>query len=102
MLLFAYIVLFLLQVLSFFYRQILSIGLLVMAVWPLTTPNISNSQFTVGWIASCCFLAIFPLLPPVGRVANYELVYVCDIFIIDSLHEYVHIHKRLVLVHGEN
>lgn len=45
----------------------------------------SNS---IGWFLSSITLAVFPLLPPVGRVANYDYVWVVlgyrELFWVDS------------------
>lgn len=62
-------------VLSFFYRYILSVGLILLATWPLATPLVKTHAVTVGlWIIHCLTLAWFPLLPVVGRDSNYQLV----------------------------
>ena len=62
-------------VLSFFYRYTLSVGLVILATWPLATPLIKTHAVTVGlWIIHCLALAWFPLLPVVGRDSNYSLV----------------------------
>lgn len=62
-------------VLSFFYRYILSVGLILLATWPLATPLVKTHVVTVGlWIIHCLTLAWFPLFPVVGRDSNYQLV----------------------------
>ncbi len=62
-------------VLSFFYRSVLSIILLVIALWPYCT-NLNSKHFKlcVLWSCTCASVAVFPLLPVVGRNANYYLV----------------------------
>ena len=69
-----------LLVFSFFYRYTLSVGLFLLATWPLATPLIKTHSVTVGlWTIHCLMLACFPLLPVVGRDANYNLVTVAGI-----------------------
>ncbi|XP_021913441.1 GPI ethanolamine phosphate transferase 1-like isoform X2 [Zootermopsis nevadensis] len=63
-------------VVSFFYRYFLSIGMLGLAAWPVIFPLDQSVQFPLlaGWVSSCLFLAVFPLLPVVGREPNTQLV----------------------------
>ena len=62
-------------VLSFFMREILSVGLLCLAVWPLTTTLLSNCKPSLAcWMVLTFSLSVFPILPVVGREANYLLV----------------------------
>ena len=62
-------------VLSFFYRYILSVGLILLASWPLATPLFKTHPLSaVLWILHCLMLSCFPLLPVVGRDPNYPLV----------------------------
>ncbi|PVD20655.1 hypothetical protein C0Q70_18813 [Pomacea canaliculata] len=62
-------------VMSFFYRELLSLGLLAMACWIFTTPLVRTAKLTsFGWIGSCVLVSIFPLLPVVGGNVNYNLV----------------------------
>ena len=62
-------------VLSFFMREILSVGLLCLAVWPLTTTLLSNCKPSLAcWMVLSFSLSVFPILPVVGREANYLLV----------------------------
>ncbi|XP_035680273.1 GPI ethanolamine phosphate transferase 1-like [Branchiostoma floridae] len=64
-----------LLVLSFFWRQLLTLGLVAMALWPWLAPNIHCGQMAlVGWTVSSLLLAVFPTLPVVGREPNYSLV----------------------------
>ncbi len=64
-----------LLVLSFFYRSVLSIILLFVAMWPYFTNLVSkHMKICVLWSLLCLSLALFPLLPVVGRNANYYLV----------------------------
>ncbi|XP_077982914.1 GPI ethanolamine phosphate transferase 1-like [Glandiceps talaboti] len=62
-------------VLSFFHRELLSVGLFGIAFFPLLTP-LRHSEKTVvlGWFLSCSVMAIFPMLPVVGRESNINLV----------------------------
>ncbi|KAK3086188.1 hypothetical protein FSP39_014966 [Pinctada imbricata] len=63
---------------GFFHRELLSVGLVCMGLWPLASgiPRLTCSQKTsqYGWCISCILLSIFPLLPVVGRDINYNLV----------------------------
>ncbi|XP_078608485.1 GPI ethanolamine phosphate transferase 1-like [Branchiostoma floridae x Branchiostoma japonicum] len=69
-----------LLVLSFFWRQLLTLGLVAMALWPWLSLNIHCGQMTmVGWTVSSLLLAVFPMLPVVGREANYSLVILAGI-----------------------
>ena len=62
-------------VVSFFHRYILSVGLFLLATWPLATPLVKTHAVTVGlWFIHCLTLALFPVLPVVGRESNYSLV----------------------------
>jgi phosphatidylinositol glycan class N len=65
-----------LKVMSFFHRSFLSIGMLGLAVWPIVFPLAQPVHFPLlaGWVTSCLFLAVFPLLPVVGREPNTQLV----------------------------
>ncbi|XP_062377713.1 GPI ethanolamine phosphate transferase 1 [Sardina pilchardus] len=64
-----------LLVLSFFYRAVLSFGLLVLALWPLVSGLYSKAKTRcVTWVLSCLCLAMFPLMPVVGRESNVHLV----------------------------
>lgn len=64
------------KVVSFFYRYFLSIGMLGLAAWPVIFPLDQSVQYPLlaGWVSSCLFLAVFPLLPVVGRDPNTQLV----------------------------
>lgn len=62
-------------VMSFFRREILSVGLLCLALWPFSTPLYTNCKWTVVcWMVLSFALSVFPVLPVVGREANYFLV----------------------------
>ncbi|NXE49935.1 PIGN transferase, partial [Casuarius casuarius] len=62
-------------VFSFFYRSTLTVGLLVFAGWPVITPLWVQAKTTaLIWILLCVLLAIFPLMPVVGREPNIPLV----------------------------
>ncbi|KAM6089476.1 GPI ethanolamine phosphate transferase 1 isoform 2-T2 [Chlamydotis macqueenii] len=62
-------------VFSFFYRSTLTIGLLVFAVWPVITQLWVQAKTTaLIWALLCVLLAIFPLMPVVGREPNIPLV----------------------------
>ncbi|NXG73964.1 PIGN transferase, partial [Baryphthengus martii] len=62
-------------VFSFFYRSVLTIGLLVFAGWPVITQLWVQAKTTaLTWTLLCVLLAIFPLMPVVGRAPNIPLV----------------------------
>ncbi|XP_051466743.1 GPI ethanolamine phosphate transferase 1 isoform X2 [Apus apus] len=62
-------------VFSFFYRSTLTIGLLVFAGWPVITQLwVQAKTTTLIWTLLCVLLAIFPLMPVVGREPNIPLV----------------------------
>ena len=64
-----------LLVLSFFFREVLSILLLLISLWPYVTElTRKNLKLCVSWTVTCLLLAVFPLLPVIGRSANYFLV----------------------------
>ncbi|KAM5157229.1 GPI ethanolamine phosphate transferase 1 isoform 2-T5 [Mantella aurantiaca] len=65
----------LLLVLSFFYRSVLTVGLIGFACWPLVTKLWGQAKITtVSWVLLCLLLAVFPLMPVVGREPNITLV----------------------------
>ncbi|XP_022440048.1 GPI ethanolamine phosphate transferase 1 isoform X3 [Delphinapterus leucas] len=75
-----YLLLFILGVevlvLSFFYRYMLTAGLIAFAGWPFITPLWTRAKSTsLSWIFFCLLLAVFPLMPVVGRKPNIFLVY---------------------------
>ncbi|NXQ91874.1 PIGN transferase, partial [Nyctibius grandis] len=62
-------------VFSFFYRSTLTIGLLVFAGWPVIIQLWVQAKTTaLIWTLLCMLLAIFPLMPVVGREPNIPLV----------------------------
>uniref|UniRef100_A0A8C2PUV4 GPI ethanolamine phosphate transferase 1 n=1 Tax=Cyprinus carpio TaxID=7962 RepID=A0A8C2PUV4_CYPCA len=72
-----------LLVVSFFYRAMLTLGLVVLGLWPvLSGLYIKAKVRSLSWMLSCLFLAVFPLLPVVGREpdVNYVILFVCICF----------------------
>ncbi len=64
-----------LVVLSFFYRQVWSLILILASIWPYFTDlKKTESVLCALWTLVCISLSIFPLLPVVGRSANYNFV----------------------------
>ncbi|XP_064598792.1 GPI ethanolamine phosphate transferase 1-like [Liolophura sinensis] len=59
---------------SFFQRELLSIGLVTMSLWLVTSPSFKTYTSSLGWLSSCLTLAVFPLLPVVGKDTDYSLV----------------------------
>ncbi|XP_053322409.1 GPI ethanolamine phosphate transferase 1 [Spea bombifrons] len=62
-------------VLSFFYRSVLTVGLIAFACWPGMRKMAAESKITsLSWVVLCLLLALFPLMPVVGREPNITLV----------------------------
>ncbi|XP_060100263.1 GPI ethanolamine phosphate transferase 1 [Heteronotia binoei] len=62
-------------VFSFFYRSMLSFGLISFSMWPLVSRLWTQAKATMlSWILSCLLLSVFPLMPVVGRDQNIPLV----------------------------
>uniref|UniRef100_A0A672U8P2 GPI ethanolamine phosphate transferase 1 n=1 Tax=Strigops habroptila TaxID=2489341 RepID=A0A672U8P2_STRHB len=63
------------MVFSFFYRSTLTLGLFVFAGWPVITQLwVQAKTSALIWTFLCVLLAIFPLMPVVGREPNIPLV----------------------------
>ncbi|XP_074801074.1 GPI ethanolamine phosphate transferase 1 [Natator depressus] len=70
-------------VFSFFYRSTLTVGLIAFAVWPLITRLWAQAKVTtLSWTLLCLLLAMFPLMPVVGREPNISLVTVAGLVIL--------------------
>lgn len=64
-----------LLVVSFFYRAMLSVGLTALSFWPFLSGIFKKAKVrSVSWLISSLCVAIFPLLPVVGREPNLHLV----------------------------
>ncbi|XP_006837639.1 PREDICTED: GPI ethanolamine phosphate transferase 1 [Chrysochloris asiatica] len=62
-------------VLSFFYRYMLTAGLIAFASWPFFTQLWTRAKITsLGWTCFSLLLAVFPLMPVVGRKPDLSLV----------------------------
>uniref|UniRef100_A0A8C9ATN7 GPI ethanolamine phosphate transferase 1 n=1 Tax=Prolemur simus TaxID=1328070 RepID=A0A8C9ATN7_PROSS len=62
-------------VLSFFYRYMLTAGLIAFAGWPFLTQMWTQAKITsLSWTLFSLLLAVFPLMPVVGRKPNISLV----------------------------
>uniref|UniRef100_A0A8C0MZB8 GPI ethanolamine phosphate transferase 1 n=1 Tax=Canis lupus familiaris TaxID=9615 RepID=A0A8C0MZB8_CANLF len=62
-------------VLSFFYRYMLTAGLIAFACWPFITQLwIRAKSISLSWIFFSLLLAVFPLMPVVGRKPDIFLV----------------------------
>ncbi|XP_070574124.1 GPI ethanolamine phosphate transferase 1-like [Ptychodera flava] len=67
-------------VLSFFHRELLSVGLLGIGVFPMLTSLRKSDKVTVFcWLIICIIVAVFPLLPVVGRESDINLVLLAGI-----------------------
>ena len=63
-------------VLSFFHRWSLSVLLVLAAFWPFSTQvRSSNKNLCLLWSITCIVLAVFPILPTVGRDQMYIFVH---------------------------
>ncbi|EEC04432.1 GPI ethanolamine phosphate transferase, putative [Ixodes scapularis] len=60
-----------LLVITFFYRGVMSLGLVFIGLWPFTTQL--SKRMSVAWLAGCLALGVFPLLPVIGKQHNYTL-----------------------------
>uniref|UniRef100_A0A8C9QJ45 GPI ethanolamine phosphate transferase 1 n=1 Tax=Spermophilus dauricus TaxID=99837 RepID=A0A8C9QJ45_SPEDA len=62
-------------VLSFFYRYMLTAGLVIFAGWPFLTQLWTRAKVTsLSWTFFSLLLAVFPLMPVVGRKPDLSLV----------------------------
>ncbi|XP_078056107.1 GPI ethanolamine phosphate transferase 1 isoform X6 [Mustelus asterias] len=74
-----YLLLFILgietMIVSFFHRQVLTFGLMSFASWPLLSKRFhQNKVMSLSWVFFSFILAVFPLMPVVGRSPNIALV----------------------------
>ncbi|KAL8182616.1 UNVERIFIED_CONTAM: hypothetical protein K2H54_058650 [Gekko kuhli] len=70
---------------SFFYRSMLSFGLITFSMWPLVSRLWTQAKATVlSWTLSCLLLSVFPLMPVVGRDQNIPLVTAAGLLILLS------------------
>ncbi|CAG5124118.1 unnamed protein product, partial [Candidula unifasciata] len=64
---------------SFYHRELISFILLALSAWPLTSVLLHHSTrasapTSLGWSLTCLLVAVFPLLPVVGKETQYFLV----------------------------
>uniref|UniRef100_A0A8C3ACA8 GPI ethanolamine phosphate transferase 1 n=1 Tax=Cyclopterus lumpus TaxID=8103 RepID=A0A8C3ACA8_CYCLU len=60
---------------DFFHRAMLTVGLVVLSVWPFLSGLFDKAKFrSLSWCVGCLCLAAFPLMPVVGREPNIHLV----------------------------
>lgn len=79
-----------LLVMSFFYRAMLTLGLVVLALWPMVSGLYTKAKFrSLSWMFSCLFLAVFPLLPVVGREPNVNYVICAGVLTLFNLSSYL-------------
>lgn len=73
---FAYIIGIEILVLSFFYRFVLSYGMLGIICWPfcIEVKNCGNRGLIMGWCVSSLFLAAFPVLPVIGSQPSSQIL----------------------------
>ncbi|KAM7370024.1 hypothetical protein PAMP_011310 [Pampus punctatissimus] len=72
-----------LLVVSFFHRAMLTVGLVVLSLWPMLSGLFGKAKFrSLSWFLGCLCLAAFPLLPVVGREPNIHLVTCAGVLIL--------------------
>ncbi|XP_061446212.1 GPI ethanolamine phosphate transferase 1 isoform X3 [Rhineura floridana] len=77
-------------VFSFFYRSTLSFGLIAFSAWPLVTQLWNQAKtIALSWILSCLLLAVFPLMPVVGREPSISLVTTAGLLILFMASSYL-------------
>ncbi|XP_068956351.1 GPI ethanolamine phosphate transferase 1 isoform X2 [Petaurus breviceps papuanus] len=83
-------------VLSFFYRYMLTAGLIAFACWPFFTQLWIQAKMTsLCWTLFSLLLAVFPLLPVLGREPNITLVTRAGLLIfLISLSSFAYLWKR--------
>ncbi|KAM9632095.1 GPI ethanolamine phosphate transferase 1 isoform 1-T1 [Trichechus inunguis] len=70
-------------VLSFFYRYMLTAGLIAFAGWPFFTQLWTQAKITsLSWTFFSLLLAVFPLMPVVGRKPDISLVMVAGLLVL--------------------
>uniref|UniRef100_A0A3B4H7M8 GPI ethanolamine phosphate transferase 1 n=1 Tax=Pundamilia nyererei TaxID=303518 RepID=A0A3B4H7M8_9CICH len=63
------------QVVSFFHRAMLTVGLAALSLWPFLSGLFGKAKSrSLSWLVGCLCLAAFPLMPVVGREPNIHLV----------------------------
>uniref|UniRef100_A0A674NPU7 GPI ethanolamine phosphate transferase 1 n=1 Tax=Takifugu rubripes TaxID=31033 RepID=A0A674NPU7_TAKRU len=63
------------SVVSFFHRAMLTLGLAVLSLWPFVCGIFGRSKLrSLSWFFSCLCLAVFPLMPVMGRESNIHLM----------------------------
>lgn len=71
------VLIFFWQVMAFFLRPMLSVGLLCVGLWPVimyTMQGTVERSMRLVWIGACVLLASFTYMPVVGREAYYPMV----------------------------
>ncbi len=67
-------------VVSFFYRGILFLILIMLSLWPYTTELWKKEpRICLSWTVVCVIISIFPLLPVIGRSSNYYFVVIAGV-----------------------
>uniref|UniRef100_A0A2C9JNT5 GPI ethanolamine phosphate transferase 1 n=1 Tax=Biomphalaria glabrata TaxID=6526 RepID=A0A2C9JNT5_BIOGL len=71
-------------ILSFYYRELLSLGLVALSAWPLVTyywyglwP--ASTATCIGWSVTCLLVAVFPILPVASKHTQYHLVLISGV-----------------------
>lgn len=65
------------MVVAFFQRWVLSLGMLIISIWPLCRADLLNRlspSLIFMWLFSCASVAFFPLLPVIGSESSLALV----------------------------
>ena len=72
-----------LMVLSFFQREVLTVTLVLVSLWPYITPLVYVKwRLCCAWTLICWLLAVFPLMPSLGRDSNIIFVTVAGVVVI--------------------
>lgn len=64
------------QALAFFKRTVLTVSLIGISAWPYFSRAKISKILQSCWMVNCLVLSIFPLLPTIGSVTSFLLVYV--------------------------
>uniref|UniRef100_A0A8B9HXK0 GPI ethanolamine phosphate transferase 1 n=1 Tax=Astyanax mexicanus TaxID=7994 RepID=A0A8B9HXK0_ASTMX len=88
------------SVVSFFYRAMLTLGLITLTLWPFVSGLHRRAKSrSVSWVLSCLCLAAFPLLPVVGREpnTNYMIQVALCAYVLASTHSSLQLKQGLPL-----
>ncbi|KAI6654690.1 hypothetical protein LOD99_2569 [Oopsacas minuta] len=80
---FLFLILIWVMVAGFHYRQVFSLGLIILAFWPylytdLITCHVTR-PVTILWTLVCCVCSVFPILSVDAKTVNYPIVIVAGV-----------------------